>query len=117
MRRFGQLVASAAISVSLIATSTAAVASNNSVPAAPSTDSWVALSMLTPSGTALLDSTALAAAQPDTVPPPPPPPRTYYTGPSTPPIPVIILWLAVLGTMVYIATKNNHNHPVPNSPA
>jgi hypothetical protein len=30
---------------------------------------------------------------------------------------VIILWLAVLGTMVYIATKNNHHHPVPNSPA
>jgi hypothetical protein len=116
MRRFGQYVASAAISASLIATSTAAVASNSPLPPAPSTDSWVALSMLTPSGTAVLGSTALAAAQPDTMPPPPPPPPTY-TGPGTPPIPVIILWLAVLGTMIYIATKNNHNHPVPNSPA
>jgi hypothetical protein len=115
MRRFGQLVASAVISASLIASSTAAVASTNSLPAAPSADGWVALSMLTPSGTAVLGSTGLAAAQPDSVPPPPPPPT--YTGPGTPPIPVIILWLAVLGTMIYIATKGNHHHPVPNSPA
>ena len=131
MRRFGQYVASAAISVSLIATSTAAVASNDLVPPAPSTDSWVALSMLTPSGAAILGDTAALAAQPASIPPGTqvcpdgsvlPATATcggpgMYTGPSTPPIPVIIVWLAVLGTMVYIATKNNHNHPVPNSPA
>jgi hypothetical protein len=105
----------AAISLSLIASSTAAFASTHPVTAAPATDGWVALSMLTPSGAAVVPSTALAAAQPDNVPPPPPPPT--YTGPGTPPIPVIVLWLAVLGTMIYIATKGNHHHPVPNSPA
>jgi hypothetical protein len=114
MRRFGQIVASAVISASLIASSTAAVASNSSLPPAPSTDGWMALSMLTPRGAAVLDSTALAAAQPDTVPPPPPP---AYAGPGTPPIPVIIVWLAVLGVIIYIATKSNGNHHVPNSPA
>ena len=106
----------AAVSLSLIATSTAAVASTEGSPQPSSSAGWLTLSMLTPSGAAVLDSTALAAAQPDTMPPPPPPPPTY-TGPGTPPIPVIILWLAVLGTMVYIATKGNHHHPVPNSPA
>lgn len=103
----------AAVSLSLIASSTAAVASANPLPATPSTGGWMALSILAPSGAAVLNSTALAAAEPDSVPPPPP----SYTGPGTPPIPVIVLWLAVLGTMIYIATKGSHHHPVPNSPA
>jgi len=39
-----------------------------------------------------------------------------YTSPGFPPIPVIIVWLAVLGVGIYILTKGNgHNHP--NSPA
>lgn len=113
MRRYGQLVASAVISASLIATSTAAVASTNPLPPAPSTNGWMALSMMTPSGAAVLDSTALAAAQPNNYPPPPP---NYYDERTRPPIPVIILWLAVLGTIIYIATRHNHHH-VPNSPA
>lgn len=106
----------AAVSLALIATSTAAVASSNPQPVS-SPDAWMTLSMLTPSGAAVLGSTGIAAAQPDTLPPPPPPEPRTYTGPGTPPIPVMILWLAVLGTMVYIVTKNNHHHPAPNSPA
>ena len=115
MRRLGHYVASALVSVSLIASSTAAVASTNSLPAAPSANGWVALSMLTPSSAAVLGTTSLAAAQPDTTPPPPPPPPTY-TGPGTPPIPVILVWLATLGVIIYIATKSNHSVHA-NSPA
>jgi hypothetical protein len=99
----------------LIASSTAAVASAPAPTPAPSANGWLALSMLAPSGTALLESTGAAAAQPET-PPPPPPPETYV-GPSTPPIPVLLVWAAVLGVLIYIATKSNHHHAVPNSPA
>ena len=110
-----KLIVAAIVSASMIGSSTAAVAAT---PApAPTTSAWMTLSMLTPSGAAVLGSTGVAAAQPDTLPPPPPPEPRTYTGPGTPPIPVMILWLAVLGTMVYIATKNNHHHPAPNSPA
>lgn len=115
MRRLGHFVASAMVSVALVASSTAAVAQASSLPPAPSTNAWMALSMLTPSGASVLNTTALAAAQPDTTPPPPPPPPTY-TGPGTPPIPVILVWLATLGVIIYIATKGNHSvHS--NSPA
>ena len=110
MRRLGHFVASGMISVSLIASSTAAVAQNASVPQTQTSNSWMALSMLTPSGATALDATAVAAAQPDT------PPPGYYAGPGTPPIPVIIVWLLTLGVIIYIATKGNH-HIHANSPA
>ena len=131
MPRYGKIVASAAVSLSLIATSTAAVAST-ATPAAPSSNAWLALSALTPSGSALLGTTGVAAAQPDSVPPGSQtcpdgtvipatatcaPPPGAYTGPTTPPIPVLLIRAAVLGTMVYLATKNHHLHPKPNSPA
>ena len=115
MRRLGHYVASALVSVSLIASSTAAAATTAPLPAAPSTNGWVALSMLTPSSAAVLGTTSLAAAQPDTTPPPPPPPPAY-AGPGTPPLPVILVWLATLGVIIYIATKSNHSVHA-NSPA
>lgn len=110
MRRSARIVASAMVSLSLVASSTAAVAASAPPPAS---NGWLTLSMLTPSGSAMLGSTGVAAAQPEAPPPAPP----GQGGIGTPPIPVILIWLAVLGVDIYIATKNNHHHPIPNSPA
>lgn len=109
MRRLGQYVASAVISISLVASSTAAVAQTESAPVAPATNGWMQLSMLTPSSAAVLDSSAVAAAQPNG------PAPGYYAGPGAPPIPVIILWLALIGVFIYIVTKGNSSQK-PNSP-
>ena len=123
MVRLRKTIAAAVVSVSLIASSTAAVAS--APTPAPASNSWLTLSMLTPSGSAVLDSAAVAAAQPATVTCPdgtvvaagaPCPGPVVYTSPGFPPIPVIIVWLATLGVMIYIATKGNSHHH-PNSPA
>jgi hypothetical protein len=99
------------VSLSLVASSTAAVAASAPPPAS---NGWLTLSMLTPSGSAVLGSAGVAAAQPEATPPASPPGQS---GIGTPPIPVILIWLAVLGVDIYIATKNNHHHPIPNSPA
>lgn len=114
-------IAAVVVSVSLIASSTAAVASAPS----PTPNSWLALSMLTPSGAAELASTAVAAAQPATVTCPdgtvvangaPCPGPAVYTRPGFPPIPVIIVWLAVLAVGIYIISKGR-SHAHANSPA
>ena len=116
MPRFGRIIASAAVSLSLITASTAAIASTETAAPPPASDSWVALSMLTPSGTALLGTAgATAAAQPDTAPPPYPP--AYGARPGPPPIPVLVVWGLLLATIIYIAVHNNNHHHVPNSPA
>lgn len=124
MVRLRKTIAAAVVSVSLIASSTAAVAS--APTPAPADSAWLTLSMLTPSGAAVLDSTAVAAAQPATVTCPdgtvvsagaPCPGPVPYARPGFPPIPVILVWLAVLGVDIYILTKGNHHHHVPNSPA
>jgi hypothetical protein len=104
------------------------------------TSGWLALSMLTPSGaialgaapTAAVCGTAAAiAGQPSpgcvlpqigSMPPAPeavpgaPPAPAEFAGPGFPPLPVILIWLAVLGVDIYLLTKNHH-HGVPNSPA
>jgi len=109
MRCSRHLVASAVISISLIANSTAAVAA--AAPPQPGPGSgWLALSMMTPSGATGLGGAAVAAAQPEGPPPAPP----EYRGSSTPPLPVIAVWLAVLAADVYILTRHHHNHA--NSP-
>ena len=122
MVRLRKSIAAAVVSASLIASSTAAVASAP-VPA-PAANDWLALSMLTPSGAAVLDSTAVAAAQPATVTcadgtvvaaGAPCPGPGVYTSPGFPPLPVIAVWLAVLGVDIYILTRHHHHHP--NSPA
>jgi hypothetical protein len=110
MPRLGKLVSAGVVSLSLITSSTAALASAPSP--APAANGWLTLSMLTPSGAAVLGSTAIAAAQPET--PPPPPPPAEYAGPSTPPIPVLIVWLGVLAVDIYLLTRHHHHHA--NSP-
>jgi hypothetical protein len=113
MRRSARFIASALVSLSLVASSTGAVAA---AAPAPASNGWLALSMLTPSGSVALAGTGAAAAQPE-APPPPPPAAEYRGGIGTPPLPVILIWLAVLGVDIYILTKNDHHHPIPNSPA
>ncbi|MGE5564185.1 MAG: hypothetical protein ACM3ZV_12905 [Bacillota bacterium] len=134
MPRLGRFVASALVSLSLVGSSTAAIAQTAPMPIGG--DSWLTLSMLTAatqatSSSTVAASTAAVAAQPDSTIPPGtqvcpdgaviPATATCggpgYTGPSTPPVAVLAIWALVLGTMVYIVTKNNHSHPVPNSPA
>lgn len=110
MRRSRQLIASAVVCLSLIATSTAAGASA-APPPPPNGNPWLALSMLTPSGSVGLAGSAVAA-QPEAPPPPPP----HYTGFSTPPLPVIALWLGVIALDIYLITRNDHNGHA-NSPA
>jgi hypothetical protein len=104
------------------------------------TSGWLALSMLTPSGaialgaapTAAVCGTAAAIAglpspgcvlpQIGSMPPAPeavpgaPPAPAEFAGPGFPPLPVVLIWLAVLGVDIYLLTKNHH-HGVPNSPA
>jgi hypothetical protein len=60
--------------------------------------------MLNPSGAATLGgAAAVTAAQPDT------PPPQNYRGSSTPPLPVILVWLAVIGLDIYLLLRHDHN--------
>jgi hypothetical protein len=68
--------------------------------------------MLTSSGSVGLAGAA-AAAQPEAPPPAPPP---HYSGFSTPPLPVIALWLGVIALDIYLIARHDHNGH-PNSPA
>src|SRR5437868_14406946 len=114
MRVLGSRIASAAVAAALIFDSTAGIAAS-APPATPpqaSQASWLALSMLTPSGAIGL---AGAAAQPATdVPPPPPeaappPPPPEGNAVAGVPLPVIGIWLAGIALAVYIVTKNHHS--------
>lgn len=122
-------IASASVIAGLLTSSMASAAPLTPVAASQASNAWLTLSMLTTTGAAELASTAVAATQPVTSPPTTktcpdgavvpidaPCGPTGYTGPSTPPIPVLLIWLAVLGVDIYILTKNHHHHPVPNSP-
>jgi hypothetical protein len=135
----GRRLTSAIAAIALVVSSTG-VAASPAPQQLPTTNGWLALSMLTPSGvialgaapTAAVCGTAAAiAGQPSpgcvlpqvgTVPPTPeaagapPPPPGPFAGPGFPPLPVILIWLAVLGVDIYLLTKNHH-HGVPNSPA
>jgi hypothetical protein len=67
--------------------------------------------MLSPVGATALGGAAVAAQ-------PAPPPPGYSDGLPSPPLPVILVWVATLAVIIYIATKHNHHHlEVPNSPA
>ncbi|HLO20140.1 MAG TPA: hypothetical protein VK192_06570 [Sphingomicrobium sp.] len=109
MRCSCQLVASAVVSVSLLANSSAVLAAGSATQPAAG-NAWLALSMLTPSGATGLGGAAVAAAQSEKPPLPPP----GYRGSSTPPLPVIAVWLAVLAADIYILTRHHHHHA--NSP-
>jgi hypothetical protein len=134
----GRRLTSAIATIALVVSSTGFAASP--APQLPTTNGWLALSMLTPSGAialgaaptaAVCGTAATIAGQPSpgcvlpqvgTVPPTPeaagapPPPPGPFAGPGFPPLPVILIWLAVLGVDIYLLTKNHH-HGVPNSPA
>lgn len=111
MRSIVMKCTSGAIAAALLFGSTASFAA--STPAAPQAQSsWMALSMLSPAGATALGSAA-AAAQPVY---PAPPPQAYDRL-RPPPIPVILVVVATLLTMIYIATRNDHHPaPTPNSP-
>jgi hypothetical protein len=97
----------------LLFTSSAGISAAAPSPAAAPQvqDPWVALSMMSPVGATALSGTAAAAAQPVNAPP-------AYDNLASPPIPVILVWLATLGVVIYIATRHDHHHiSVPNSPA
>lgn len=131
MRRSRQLIASAIVSVSLITSSTAAVAQSAAAPV-PQFDPWAVLSVMSGGApaAALCGAAAAAttAAQPGNgcvlpqtgVTPtpvetaqniPPPPPQGFGI-----PLPVLLIWAAVLASLIYIATQNNHTNVTPNSP-
>lgn len=112
MRCWRQWSGCAALGLSLMLSSTSAVASTEQGPA-PSNNAWLTLSMLTTSGSAALDGAAVTDAQPDSQPSAPP----EYIGSSSPPLSVILVWLSVLGADIYLLTRHHHNHRVPNSPA
>jgi len=110
-------IVTAALSASLVVSSTAATAASAPTPAPASNAqaSWLALSMLTPGGAIGLGGAAMQLPPPDNA----PPPHDYGAAP-TPPIPVIAIWLATLATAVYILTREHHGQfffPPHNSPA
>jgi hypothetical protein len=133
MRRSRQFIASAVVSVSLIASSTAAVAQSAPAPV-PQFDPWAVLSVMSggapaasicgaaaaaataaqPGGGCVLPQTGVTAPVEtvQNVPPPPPPPNGFGF-----PLPVLLIWAGVLAALIYIATQNNHTHVTPNSPA
>jgi len=111
MRKTFAKLTTVAAATALLLPSTAALA-GTPAPAPQVQGSWMELSMLSPVGAAALGGAA-AAAQPM-----PPPPQRGYGSLPPPPIPVLMVVLATLLTMVYIATKNEHHEvPAPNSPA
>ena len=120
-----------AIAGSMIFSSTGAVAA--AAPPVTQPDPWAALSVMSggASAAAVCGAAAVAAAAaqpmagcvlpqadiaPVGAPVGPAPLPAAYTPVSGPPIPVLLVWAAVLGTMVYILLRHNHHHVVPNSP-
>ena len=138
MRRSRQLFASAVVSLSLFANSTAGATITAPPPAPTPPSPWMTLSMLNPSGAAVLGGApavavcgaagaaaaqagggcvlpqvgAVPAAQPLGQPAPASP---QYIGSHTPPLPVILVWLAVIGLDIYLLVRNDH-HNRGNSP-
>lgn len=114
MRSFGRHIASFFLSAALLVTPVvpAAAAPPAQASTAPSADGWATLSMLTAGGMPALAGAAAAAAQPVDA---PPPARSYGIGPL--PLPVIAVWLGVIALDIYLLTRNDHHHHVPNSPA
>ena len=129
MNRSGKLVASVIISLSLVGSSTAAVASTAAPQ--PQASPWVALSLMSGAAPAVaLCGAAISAAQPApgcvlpqgaVVPPPPPPPVAAalpYVGPAGSTFPLLAALLAVAALDAYLLTRHHHHDVViPISPA
>jgi len=101
------------VSAALIAAPTEAVAAQAQAQASVTqpTSGWLTLSMLNPSGAAVLHSTAVAAAQPE-APPPPPPPGSDDQGKWALGFTALMLLLVA----IFALTNHDHHHH-PNSPA
>jgi hypothetical protein len=114
MRIIGSKIVSALGAIGILSSSVPALA--NPAPtasAAQARDPWVTLSMLTPAGASALAGTASAAAQPDNPPPPPPAEGGGFHIPT----PVLVIWLADIALIVYLATRHHsHGHIPPLSP-
>jgi len=112
MRSIPTKIAAIAAAAAIMVTPTVAAAST--VQSAPASNAWVTFSQLNPAGATALAGSSLAAAQPsvalagsaaavqatdDT--------GGYHGGI---PLPVIAVWLAVIGAAVYIALIEKHRH-------
>lgn len=121
MRGMKVRIASGTIVAALLFSATASGAASVSAPAtaAAAQNGWLTLSMLTPAGTLGLGGAAVVQPDPPSDNPPPPAPPPAYGSVQSPPIPVIVIWLATLATAIYILTRHNHARVffrVPNSP-
>ena len=106
-------IITAALAAALVVTSTEASAASQPAPQPQS--SWLALSMLTPGGSIGLGGAAAQLPPPDNAPAP-----QAHGAATTPPVPVIAIWLATLAMSIYILTREHHGHfvfPRPGSPA
>jgi hypothetical protein len=123
MRSLRNLVTGAVAGIALVSASTAYAAQTTSAPTSAATaasttpsingqihNPWLALSMMDPNAAVALGGAAVAA-QPDQGPPP-----QYNGGFTTPPIPVLVIWLAWLGLFVWIVSKHHAGHFEPVSP-
>ena len=111
MRRVRMKIASIAAAAAIMVTPTMAAAST--VQSAPASNAWVTFSQLNPAGATALAGSGVAAAQPGVA----------LTGSAASvqatddggyhngiPLPVIAVWLAVLGGAIYIALIEKHHH-------
>lgn len=114
MSRFGRSVAILSVSVAMLTTPTLAAGAPPAAPVVNAASPWLTLSALSTTGAMNMGSAATAAAQPADMGPPPPRSQSTIGGP---PLPIIVFWLGVVATMVYIATRNGHHQGQPNSPA
>ena len=109
MRIIGSRFLSALGALAILSSTTQALAGPAPAAAAPTAaDPWLTLSMLTPAGASTLAGTAAAAAQPEGPPPPPPVQGGFHI-----PTPVLVIWLADIALIVYLATRHHSHHHIP----
>ena len=112
MRRIPTKIVSIAAAAAILVTPTMAAASTVQA-SAPAPNAWVTFSQLNPAGATALAGSSAAAAQPGIA----------LTGSAAAvqatddsgyhngiPLPVIAVWLAVIGAAVYIALIEKHHH-------
>jgi hypothetical protein len=120
MRRIPRKIASIAAAAAILVTPTMAAAST--VSSAPAPSAWTTFSQLNPAGATALAGSSVAAQ-----------PGVALTGSAAAvqatddggyhngiPLPVIAVWLAVIGAAIYIALIEKHHGHItilPNSPA
>src|SRR5437763_5972828 len=119
MRVIGSRIASALVAAAMLFVSAAGVAASAAPVPSPEAAqaSWLALSMLSSSGTVGLAGAAGAQPATDVLPPPPGPRAPEENAYNGVPLPVIGIWLAGTALAVYILTRNHRGRfSFPNSP-